>query len=169
MGVGDSMSRLMSATAVAWSGVRLYSNASSNSSCQCVSGSKAMARHGLARGVELEQLLGHVAHGLLDPGLGLLPGGAAQPVERRLRPAGVLLDEVQPLDRHEQLRLAVVAQLEELLHHVAVRHRDLLEPDELADAVVDVDDEVADLEVAEVGEEGGGQRPLFAGGSAALA
>ena len=53
--------------------------------------------------------------------------------------------------------------------HVAVRHRDLLEPHELADAVVHVDDEVAYLEVAEVGEEGGGQRALFAGGSAALA
>ena len=30
---------------------------------------------------------------------------------------------------------------------------DLLQPDELADAVVDVDDEIADLQVAEVGEE----------------
>ncbi len=31
------MSRLMSATAVRWSGVSSYSNASSNSCCQCES------------------------------------------------------------------------------------------------------------------------------------
>ena len=31
---------------------------------------------------------------------------------------------------------------------------ELLQPDELADAVIDVDDVIADLEVAEIGEEG---------------
>ena len=35
----------------------------------------------------------------------------------------------------------------------APRHAELLEADELADAVVDVDDEIADLQVAQVGEE----------------
>ena len=65
--------------------------------------------------VELEQLLGHVAHRLLDARLGLLPGRAAQPIERRPRAAGVLLNEIEPLDRDEQLVVAVVAQLEELL------------------------------------------------------
>ena len=67
------------------------------------------------------------------------------------RRAGVLLDQVEPLDRDEQLVLAGVAELEELL-----RRRpdvDLLQADEHADAVIDVDDEVADLQVAEVGEE----------------
>ena len=85
--------------------------------------------------------------------LGLLPGGAAEPIERRLRAAGVLLDQVEPLDRDEQLVVAVVAELQELLHDVAADDADLLEADELADAVIDVDDEVADLEIAQVGEE----------------
>ena len=67
-----------------------------------------------------------------------------------LRRAGVLLDEVEPLDRDEQLVVAGVAELEELLR--AVADADLLQADEHADAVVDVDDEVADLEVAQVRE-----------------
>ena len=117
---------------------------------------------GLARGVELEQLLGHVAHGLLDLGLGLLPGRAAEPIERRLRAAGVFLDQIEALDRHEQLRVAVIAQLEEFLHDVAAGDGDLLEADELADAVIDVDDQIADLEIAQVGEERGGRRALLA-------
>ena len=79
-----------------------------------------------------------------------LPRRAAEAIDRRPRRAGVLLDQVEPLDRHEQLVLAGVAQLEELLH--AVADADLLQADEHADAVVDVDDEVADLEVAQVGE-----------------
>ena len=49
-----------------------------------------------------------------------------------------------------------------------VADADLLQPDELADAVVDVDDEVADLEIAEVGQERRGQRSL-AGRAAAVA
>ena len=59
---------------------------------------------------------------------------------------------------HEQLRVGVIAELEKLLHDVAVADRDLLEADELADAVIDVNDQVADLEVAQVGEEGRRQR-----------
>ena len=35
-------------------------------------GAERVARHRLARGVELEQLLGHVTHRLLDARLGLL-------------------------------------------------------------------------------------------------
>ncbi len=68
-----------------------------------------------------------------------------------LRRARVLLHEVEPLDRNEQLVFAGVAQLEELLRCVA--DADLLQADEHADAVVDVDDEIADLEVAKIGEE----------------
>jgi hypothetical protein len=46
--------------------------------------------------------------------------------------------------------------LEELLQRVA--HADLLQADEHADAVVDVDDEVADLEIAKIGEKRLGRR-----------
>ena len=73
-----------------------------------------------------------------------------------LRCAGVFLNEVQPLDRHEELVLAGVAQLEELLH--AVADADLLESDEHADAVVDVNDEVADLQIAQIRKECLGRR-----------
>ena len=115
-------------------------------------GAEGMALHRLARGVELEQLLGHVAHRLLDAGLGLFPGRAAEPVERGARGAGVALDQIEPLDRDEELVVAGVAELHELLRLDA--DLDALQADEHADAVIDVDDEIADLEVAEVGEEG---------------
>ncbi len=63
----------------------------------------------------------------------------------------------------------MILELEEFLDDVAAGDRDLLEADELADAVIDVDDQIVDLEVAQVGEEGGGRRSLLAGaGLAAL-
>ena len=110
-----------------------------------------VAGHGLARGVELEQLLGHVAHGLLDPALDALPRRPAQPIDRRPGCAGVLLHQVEPLDGHEQLVFAGVAQLEKFLFVVA--DADLLQADEDADPVLHVHDEIADLEIAQVGEE----------------
>ncbi len=64
--------------------------------------------------------------------------------------ARVLLDEVEPLDRDEQLVVAGVAELHELLRLEA--DVDPLQADEHADAVVDVDDEIAGLEIAEVRE-----------------
>ena len=80
--------------------------------------------------------------------------------------AGVLLDQVEPLDRDEELVVAGVAELHELLR--LEPDVDPLEPDEHADAVVDVHDEIADLEIAEVGQERAGRRaaalvdlPLF--------
>ena len=120
-------------------------------------GAERVARHGPTRRVELEQLLGHVAHGLLDLGLRAFPRGAAQPIDGRLARAGVFLDEVEALDRNEELVFARVAELEELLG--AVAHADLLEADEHADAVIDMDDEVADLEVAQIREERLAGRP----------
>ena len=129
-----------------------------------------MPRHRLARGVELQQLLGHVAHGLLHPGLGLLPGGAAKAIDRRPRRAGVLLNEIEPLDRHEQLVFAGVAQLHELLRRFADGDAQLLEPDERADAVIDVDHVVADFQIPQIGDEDLGSRsaPLGLGGPALL-
>ena len=125
-------------------------------------GAERVAGDRFARGIELEQLLRHVAHRLLDPGLRPLPRRAAELVERRLRGAAVLLNEVEPLDRHEQLVLAGVPQLHELLHRVA--DADLLQSDKLSDAVIDVDDEVADLQIAEIRQErlGNGTVPIAA-------
>ena len=70
--------------------------------------------------------------------------------------ARVSLHEVQPFDGHEQLVFAGVAKLHELLRLQA--DVDALEPDEEPDAVVDMDDEVAGLEVAEVREERASRR-----------
>ena len=155
------MSRLMSVTAVRWSTVRSYSKASSNSCCQCESGPKAWPGNGLAGGVELEKLLGHVPHGFFARGFSRAPTRRRYRGESRggTRGARVFLDEIEPLDGGtNNLSLARIAQLEEFLHRVA--DADFLESGEAADAVIDVDDEVADLQVAQVGEEGfGGRRP----------
>ena len=68
-----------------------------------------------------------------------------------LRRAGVFLHQVEPFDGHEQLVLAGVAKLEEFL--LGVADADLLQADEDADPVIDVHDEIADLEIAQIGEE----------------
>ena len=116
-------------------------------------GGEREARNRLARGVELQQFFGHVAHGLLHPGLGLLPGRAAQLVEGGRRPARVLLDEIEPFERNEQLVVAGVMELHELLHRVAGRDRQSLQSCEPADPVVHVHDQVANLQVPEIREE----------------
>ena len=74
--------------AVSWSLVSVNSKASSNSRCQLLSGENGEALGQFALGVELEQLVGHVAHLGLDARLGARPGGAAEAVERgRASPA----------------------------------------------------------------------------------
>ena len=99
----------------------------------------------LAGSVELEQLLGHVAHRAPHAGLGALPRRAAQPVQRGVLGAGILLNQIEVLDRHEQLVPAGVAELHELVR--AVIDGDPLETDELPDAVVDMDDVIAHFEI----------------------
>ena len=115
-----------------------------------------MSLHHLPRGVELEQLVGHVTHRLLDGRFRACPGRAAESVEFRLRvsAARVLLNEIQILHRHQQLAAAGVLDL----HHFAfVRsERNPLEPKESSDAVIDVHDEVADFQIAQIGDEGVG-------------
>ena len=105
-------------------------------------GAERVPDHRLARGIELQQLLGHVAHRLLDARLGPFPRRAAEAIDRRPGRARVLLDEIQPLNRDEELVFAGVAQLHELLRRLADADADLLQADEHADAVIDVDDEI---------------------------
>ena len=107
-----------------------------------------MPRHSFARRVQFEQLLGHVAHGTTDPGLGLGPGGPTEPVQGGFRGPGVFLQQVELLDRDKQLVLADVAQLHEFV--LLEPDRDLPQTDEDPDAVVHVHNVVADLEVAKV-------------------
>ena len=123
-------------------------------------GAEGVSGHRLAGRVQLQQLLGHVAHRAADPGLRLRPRRAAEPVEVLPGPR-VLLQQVDLLHRHEQLVLARVAQLHELVP--LEPDGNLLQPHEDADPVVDVDDAVPRLQVAEVGEERpGGVGPALA-------
>ncbi len=125
--------------------------------------------------VELEQLLGHVAHGPFGAGLGLLPGDAAKPVKRGdvgLR-ARVLLNKIEPLDRdielgplgkdeQHELSLRAGPGLVDLPGQTGIDLGRTLRPAgielhqslELPNAVVDVDDIVANLQVPKIGEKG---------------
>ena len=114
-------------------------------------GAERVAGNRFARGVQFEELFGHVAHGLLDARLCPFPRCAAELVERWLRGAAVFLDEVEPLDRHEQLVFAGVSQLHELLHGVADAY--LLETHKLADAVIHMNHEVFNLQIPQVRQE----------------
>ena len=83
---------------------------------------------GLALGVELQQLVGHVLHGLLDAGLGLGPLLRAELVEHR-RGAGiggaVFLDQVEAGERDVEARLLGELEDHELDGHAVLL--DLLE------------------------------------------
>src|SRR4029077_10102643 len=100
------------------------------------------------------QFLRHVTHRLLDARLGLFPGCSPKSVERRPRAARVLLNEIQAFDGHKQLGIAGVTDFQKLLNvsrgsrNGTADGSELLEPDELADPVIDMDDQVPDLEVS---------------------
>ena len=116
-------------------------------------------RH-FAFGVELEEFVGHVFHGLAHAGFGLGPGLRAEMTERGLGAFGrtVFLDQVEARERDVEARAFGVFEQHEL--GVAVALIDFFQALILADAVFDVDDVVADLQVAEVGEERGDFRFL---------
>ena len=124
-------------------------------------GAERVSRDCLARRIELEQLFGHVAHGFLDLRLGTFPGRAAEPIDGRLCRAGVLLNEIEPLDGNEQFVVARIMQLDEFL--LVVADADFLQANEDADAVVDVDDGIADLQIAEIRQKGFRGRPSALG------
>ncbi len=79
-----------------------------------VSGEKGCADGGLALGVELEELRGHVGHGFFYAGFGLLPGLGAEAVTLGGRAGlggAVLLDEVEAGEG--DVELGVVGELED--------------------------------------------------------
>ena len=97
--------------------------------------------------VQLEELLGQVVDGLLDPLLRAQPVGAAQPAEGRVLAARVAADPGDLLHRDVDPVAAGEAQLE-----VVTFLAGSAAPEHLlvaGDAVVDVDDEVARLEPLE--------------------
>ena len=112
---------------------------------------------GLTLGVELKEFVGHVGHGFLDASLGLGPLLGAEFVEhgRGASVGGaVFLDEVEAREGHVETGLIGELEDHELDGDAVLLN--LFEADVTADAVLDMDDVVADGEVAEVGYEGGG-------------
>src|SRR5438477_32096 len=165
IGFSDSMSDLISASAVSWSGVSSKGKEASSSACQGVSGSKPLVRRllegergfqlglpgrvrlegeaglGLPCRIELEQVVRDVLDRLLGAASGLLPGTGAEPVQGRLLlpAAQVLLDPVEGLDGDEEPVALGVLQLEVLaLGAVELLQADPLEP---GHPVVDVHDQ----------------------------
>ena len=96
----------------------------------------------LPLGGDLDQLAGHLADAVLHPRLARLPGGAAEPVELD---AGLLRavarQKLDVLDRQEQLVAAGVVDFQAVVRRA--RGLDGAQADEAADAVIDVDDEIA--------------------------
>ena len=113
-----------------------------------------------AFGVELEQFVGHVFHGLAHAGFRLGPRLRAEMTERWLGAFGrtVFLNQVEARERDVEARAFGVFEQHEF--GVAVALIDFFQALILADAVFDVDDVVSDLQVAEVGEERGDFRLL---------
>ncbi len=111
---------------------------------------KRIAFGDAALGVELQQLVGHVAHFGFDFGLALGPGGAAEAVERRsgFAAAAVFLDQIHAGQRHVELGIAGVFEQHEVALLFALH--DFAEAQETADAVSGVDHEVAGLEVGQI-------------------
>ena len=117
----------------------------------------------LALRLDLQELLGQVLEGTLDPGLGTRPGAPAQAVEAGRGALGgcVLLQHVSALERYQQLPAAGVLELHALVLLAVESER--AKAGKAADAVVRVHDEVAGLKVAHLREHAG-ERPALSGG-----
>ena len=103
-----------------------------------------------SRGVDVEQLGGHLQQLFLDPGFSLLEGLTLERVEADLLgvAARVLLDLPEPPDRQVQLVLAGEVQKDEIGREPA--HVQPGQPVVAGDAVVDVHHQVAFLQVPEI-------------------
>src|SRR4029079_19550009 len=78
--------------------------------------------------------------------------------------AGVFLNQVEPLDGNEQLVVAVIAEFQKFVRALgASAYTQLFETDELANPMIDVNDQVAHLQVTEVGEKRLRQIPTLLG------
>ena len=119
----------------------------------------------LALGVEAEELVRHLADGLLHAGLRLRERHAAEAIDLRLSrlTAGEFLDLVEAIDREVELVAPGVFDHEQIDGEPADVTVD--ETGIPTDAVLDVDDVVADVQAAEVLDERPRRiaRPLLAG------
>ncbi len=103
--------------------------------------------------IKLQKFVGHVFHGLAHARLGLGPRLRTQVTERGLRAfrRAIFLNQVETRERDVEPRALGVFEQHEL--GVAIALIDFLQALILADAVFDVNDVVADLQVAEVRKE----------------
>ena len=94
------------------------------------------------RGLQLQQIAGHVGDGLLGPLLLSHPNLAADAAKLRplLRAADVLLHQLDLRGRHEDFRAAIELQLQVLLDVLALL--DQLQPEIAGDAVGHMNDKV---------------------------
>ena len=93
-------------------------------------------------GGDLDQFAGDLADAVLEFGLARLPAAAAEPVELDIGVVGaVARQQFDVLDRQEQLCLGGIVQLEAVMRRAADLQR--LQADEAADAVLDMDHEIA--------------------------
>ncbi len=95
------------------------------------------------RGVDIQQLGGHLQHRLFGALLDLLPGTAAELVELGLGAvaADVALNQVDPLDRDVERVVAEIFEVEKI--PLGIGHLEMLEPAVKPDAVVDMDHVIA--------------------------
>src|SRR5262249_57840025 len=115
-----------------------------------------------------------IAHGAFGAGLRLLPRDSPQTIERRRMPfaAGIFLDQVESFDRRVKFRAVGISQQHKLAPSLPVALRlladhprvnfsrsfragsvQLDQPLELPYAVINVDNVIADLQVAEIRKE----------------
>ena len=96
----------------------------------------------LPLGRDLDQLAGDLADAVLHPRLARLPAAAAEPVELDAGVLGaVARQQLDVLDRQEQLVAAGVVDFQAIVRRAG--GLDGAQADEAADAVIDVDDEIA--------------------------
>ena len=113
---------------------------------------KVVARQHPAQGIKLHQFPGDLFHRLSYPGLGALPGFAPQalhPGAGAFHPQ-VFLHQVEAVHGQVEAVPALVFQLQKVVDFAA--HRELDQPPVDADAVVQVDDEIAFRQVGQGGE-----------------
>ena len=104
-----------------------------------------------AGGGDLHERAGHLADALLHARLARLPGTAAEPVELDLRLLrAVARQEFDILHRQKEPVAAGIMQFEAIVRRA--RRLDGLQPLEAADAVVDMDDEIARRQRRDLGQ-----------------
>ncbi len=111
---------------------------------------RRFVQHALGR--DLDQLACDLADAILQLRFARLPAAAAEPVQLDLGLVGaVARQQFDVLDRQEKLGLVGIMQLEAVMRRAADFQR--LQADEAADAVVDMDDNVAGGEARDLGDE----------------